>query len=108
MIYEVLLTNDATEDLNDIYHYIETNDSLESANYVLDNIEALLETLSEQPLRGNYPSELAALGIKEFRQILFKPYRLIYGVTENQAVIYCILDGRRDIQSVLERRLLRH
>ena len=108
MTYEVLLTDDAAEDLNDIYQYIEANDSLESANYVLDSIEALFESLSEQPLRGNYPSELAVLGIKEFRQVLFKPYRLIYGVTGNQAVVYCILDGRRDIQSVLERRLLRH
>ena len=108
MTYEVLLTDDAAEDLNDIYQYIEANDSLESANYVLDSIEALFESLSEQPLRGNYPSELAALGIKEFRQVLFKPYRLIYGVTGNQAVVYCILDGRRDIQSVLERRLLIH
>jgi len=106
MIIGALLTDDAAEDLNDIYQYIEANDSLESANYLLDNIESLLETLSEQPFRGNYPSELAALGIKEFRQILFKPYRLIYGITGDQTIIYCILDGRRDIQSVLERRLL--
>lgn len=106
MIYEVLLTDDASEDLKDIYDYIGLNDSLDSANYVLDNIESLLESLSEQPLRGSFPAELAALGIKEFRQLLFKPYRLIYGVSENQAVVYCILDGRRDLQTVLERRLL--
>ena len=106
MIYEVLLTDDAAHDLNDLYQYIEYNDSLESANYVLDNIEALLDSLSDQPLRGSFPAELSALGIKEFRQVLFKPYRLIYSVVGNQTVVYCILDGRRDIQSVLERRLL--
>ena len=106
MIYEVLLTDDAKADLNDIYQYIRRNDSSESADYVLDNIEALFESLSEQPHRGSFPNELSELGIKEFRQVVFKPYRLIYSTTFSQVHIYCILDGRRDIRSVLERRLL--
>ena len=106
MSYEVLLTDDAAADLNDIYQYIMTNDSQESADYVLDNIESLLESLSEQPNRGSFPTELADLGIKEYRQILFKPYRLIYSTSLDQVLVFCILDGRRDIRSVLERRLL--
>ncbi len=106
MSYEVVLTDDASEDLKDIYHYIAANDSLQSAHYVLDNIESLPDSLAEQPLRGHYPGELSALGIKEFRQVFFKPYRLIYSVIEEQVVVFCILDGRRDIQAVLERRLL--
>ena len=106
MIYEVVLTDDAAADLEDIYQYIAENDSLESANYVLDNIESILDSLSEQPLRGSYPAELSALGIKEYRQLLFKPYHLIYSVSEDQVAVLCILDGRRDIRSVLERRLL--
>ena len=106
MIYEVLLTDAAKADLNDIYQYIKSNDSIESADYVLDNIEVLFDSLSEQPQRGSFPRELSELGIKEFRQVLFKPYRLIYSTTDKQVFIYCILDGRRDIRSVLERRLL--
>jgi toxin ParE1/3/4 len=105
-MYEVLLTDDASEDLNDIYQYISSNDSYESADYVLDNFEALIASLAEQPSRGSYPNELSALGIKDFRQLLFKPYRLIYSVVDQQVVIYCVLDGRRDIQAALERRLL--
>lgn len=106
MNYEVVLTDDAAADLEDIYQYIVENDSLESANYVLDNIESILDSLSAQPLRGSYPTELSALGIKEYRQLLFKPYRLIYSVSGDQVAVLCILDGRRDIRSVLERRLL--
>lgn len=106
MTYDVLLTDDAEDDLNDIYQYIMINDSPESAGYILDNIESLLETLSENPSRGSFPNELSNLGIKEFRQVLFKPYRLIYSVAANQVFVFCILDGRRDIRSVLERRLL--
>jgi toxin ParE1/3/4 len=46
------------------------------------------------------------LGIREYRQIYFKPYRVIYRVMDKQVVIYLIADGRRDMQSLLTRRLL--
>jgi len=50
---------------------------------------------------------LLALGIKEYRQTSFKPYRVIYRVIGRQVVLYVIADGRRDMQTVLARRLLR-
>ena len=37
---------------------------------------------------------------------MLKPYRVIYRVVGSQVVIYLIVDGRRDMQSVLARRLL--
>ena len=49
---------------------------------------------------------LLALGIKEYRQVFFKPYRMIYRVIGKQVYIHLIVDGRRDMQSVLARRLL--
>ena len=50
--------------------------------------------------------ELLALGIKEYRQAFFKPYRVIYRVIDSRVIIYVIADGRRDMQTVLARRLL--
>ena len=58
------------------------------------------------PERGNYPRELLDLGIKDFRQVFFKPYRLIYRVMGRDVVVLVIADGRRDLQSLLARRLL--
>ncbi|MFN5793070.1 MAG: type II toxin-antitoxin system RelE/ParE family toxin, partial [Burkholderiales bacterium] len=46
------------------------------------------------------------LGIKEYRQTFFKPYRLVYRITDRKVTIYLIVDGRRDMQAVLARRLL--
>ncbi|MDZ4201419.1 MAG: type II toxin-antitoxin system RelE/ParE family toxin [Gallionella sp.] len=63
-------------------------------------------TLSDFPERGTYPKELIALGIREYRQAHFKPYRLIYRVSGKQAFIYIIADGRRDMQALLSRRML--
>jgi toxin ParE1/3/4 len=104
--FEVLLTEGAERDLEAIYDYICEYDSLASANHVLDELMEVVESLSRFPERGAYPKELIALGIKEYRQSGFKPYRVIYRVTGNQVIIYLIADGRRDMQSVLARRLL--
>ncbi len=104
--YEVLLTEGAEQDLESIHDYISEFDCLANANRVLDQLMAIVESLSQLPERGSYPKELAALGIKEYRQTAFKPYRLIYRVTGNRVIIYLIVDGRRDMSSVLARRLL--
>ena len=46
------------------------------------------------------------MGIREYRQTHFKPYRLIYRVIGERVYVYVIADSRRDMQSLLARRLL--
>ena len=104
--YGVLLTQGAEQDLESIYDYICEFDSPDHANHVLDRLLEVVERLVEFPERGSYPKELLALGIKNYRQMAFKPYRVIYRVLGDRVVIYLIVDGRRDMQSVLARRLL--
>ena len=104
--YEVLLTEGAEQDIESIYDYIAEFDSPANANYVLDHLMKALRSLTMFPERGSYPKELLALGIKEYRQTMFKPYRVIYRVIEKRVFIYLIADGRRDMQSLLARRLL--
>ena len=104
--FEVLLTEGAEQDLEAIHDYISEFDCVANANYVLDELIGAVESLSKFPERGSYPKELVCLGIKEYRQTFFKPYRLIYRVTGSQVIVYVIADGRRDMQSVLARRLL--
>lgn len=104
--FEVLLTEGAEQDLEALHDYIAEFDCVANANHVLDELMAVVESLSKFPERGSYPKELVGLGIKEYRQTFFKPYRVIYRITGNQVIIYLIADGRRDMQSVLARRLL--
>jgi len=65
-----------------------------------------VESLSTFPERGVYPKELVAIGVRDYRQTTFKPYRVIYRVMGQKVYIYMIADGRRDMQSLLARRLL--
>ena len=106
MRFKVLLTAGAESDLNDLHGYIAEHDSPQNADYVLDKLLEVAESLATFPERGSYPPELLALGIREYRQAFFKPYRVIYRVIGQQVIIYVITDGRRDMKSLLARRLL--
>ena len=102
----VLLTADTARDLEDLYQYIAVHDAPGKADHVLTNIEKVFGSLSESPERGVYPKELLALGIRDYREIFFKPYRVIYRVTGDVVHVLLIVDGRRDMQTLLQRRLL--
>jgi toxin ParE1/3/4 len=106
MQYEVLLTEGAERDLEAIYDYIAEADSPASAGYVLDQLLEVAESLATFPERGSHPKELLALGIQEYRQTFFKPYRLIYRIIGQQVFVVLMMDGRRDMQALLARRLL--
>ena len=106
MPFVVLLTVDAARDLEDLYQYIAVHDAPGKADHVLTNIEKVFGSLSEFPERGVYPKELLALGIRDYREIFFKPYRLIYRVAGDVVHVFLIADERRDIQTLLQRRLL--
>ena len=106
MRFEVLVTEDAERDLEDIHSYVAEYDSRQKADYGLDRLLEVTESLATSPERGLLPRELSALGIQEYRQVFFKPYRVIYRHFERRVIIYVIADGRRDMQSLLSRRLL--
>ncbi len=106
MSFQVLLTDDAARDLEDLYDYIEPRDVQGRADHVLEQIEKGLAGLSENPQRGTQPNELLNIGIREYREIFFKPYRIIYRVMSESVYVLVIADGRRDMQSLLQRRLL--
>lgn len=106
MRYEVLITQGAERDLEEIYDHIAEFDSPEKAEYVLSRLLEVAERLATFPDRGPHPKELQALGIREYRQTYFKPYRLVYRMIGKQVFIYLIADGRREMQSLLAGRLL--
>jgi len=106
MPYQVKLTHDAARDLEEISHYIDRHASLARADHVLRRIERGFKGLSEHPHRGSFPRELLNIGIREYREVFFKPYRIIYRVIDDTVYVLLIADGRRDMQTLLQRRLL--
>lgn len=104
--FEVELTQGAEDDLEAIHAYLAEHRSADAAESLLNAFLEKISTLERYPERGSVPKELEALGVRDFRQILLDPYRLIYRVTARKVIILVIADGRRDMQALLERRLL--
>jgi toxin ParE1/3/4 len=106
MRYDGPLTKGAEHDLASIHEYIAEAEGDRAAERLLQRLLDLADRLSEFPERGNHPRELLTLGIREYRQVMLRPYRIIYRIIDQQLIITVIADGRRDMQSVLARRLL--
>ena len=104
--YEVILTEHALLDLDDIAHYIARHDTPEKAEQVARHLEKAFSSLAALPNRGNHPRELLAMGNRAFREVHYKPYRIIYRVLDRKVVVLIIADGRRDMRALLARRLL--
>ena len=107
MIYSVAIIDDAQADILAIYKYILDNDSVQAADHVFGKIEELCYSLSHHPERGHTPPELARINVTSYLEVHFKPYRVIYEIDGKKVFVHCILDGRREIQDLLDRRLLR-
>ncbi len=106
MSFQAFLTDDAARDLEDLYDYIALHDVPGKADYVLNQIEKAFFSLSENPGRGAYPKELLSIGLREYREIFFKPYRIVYRIIAENVYVMVLADGRRDMQTLLQRRLL--
>ena len=106
MSYVVRWSADAEHDLEAIADFIAEHDSLERAQYVIDKILDAAGSLTTLPDKGNYPKELEAFGNREYRHAFFKPYRMLYQVAGKFVTVMIVADGRRDMPTLLAKRLL--
>ncbi len=98
----------ALDDFEIILEYIALNDSVASATYVHDELMARIDRLKEYPERCRFVPELKEIGLSEFRELIWKPYRICFSVHKQDVVIVAVLDGRRDLgQLLLDRSFAR-
>ena len=104
--YQVVILDSARQDLGLILDYLAAHDSATAAVRLITAFADKVASLKRFPLRGSRPTELERVGVRDVHQLTIKPYRLIYRVVERRVFIMFIVDGRRDMQAFLERRLL--
>lgn len=107
MKYTVQILAEAEEDLFRIYQYVASTDSPGKAETLYESIKQTILSLDFQPTRGHVPPELERLDVREFLEILYKPYRIVYQILEMDVFVHCIFDGRRHLDDILRERLLR-
>jgi len=107
MKFQVYIVNDAEEDLFQIYQYIALNDTPAKAEKIFQKLKETCLNLKRFPKRGHCPPELEHIGVFDFLEIHYKPYRIVYQIFSTNVYVHCSLDGRRDLQDLLQIRLLR-
>jgi plasmid stabilization system protein ParE len=93
-------------DLEELVSYIAA-ESTTTAERVLRKLESRAEGLKSTPARGRVVPELAHFGIRGWRELIVRPYRIVYRIDESAVHVLAVLDGRRELQDLLLERLIR-
>ncbi|MDR1507192.1 MAG: type II toxin-antitoxin system RelE/ParE family toxin [Treponema sp.] len=104
--YSVTVSQAAEEDLNDIVSYI-AEDNTQIALKILDRLQNRIDTLKHFPERGRRVPELLDKNIKEYRELIEVPWRIIYKIENNDVNVITVIDGRRNVQDILTKKLMK-
>jgi toxin ParE1/3/4 len=107
MSLKVVILESAEHDLKELRSYIVRNFSLKTWQNTYDRIKEAIRNLKTFPFTGSIPEEIEKLNPSQYRQVISGMNRIIYEVRQDTLYIHIIVDGRRDLTSLLTRRLLR-
>ena len=102
--YEVIWSNRASKDLEHIIEYIAT-DSPYNSLQILKKIRDKASSLYRLPERGRVVPELQAQGIRQYRELIMPPWRLVYRISQKSVYVLSVLDSRQNIEDILLQRL---
>jgi len=102
----VLWARTARYDLDAIVTYIAAG-SIENALSVLDRLQERADSLTTAAERGRLVPELRSIGVHQYRELIERPWRIVYRIAADSVMVLAVLDGRRDLESLLLDRLLR-
>lgn len=94
---QVILSSETEENMNSLFEYIQ-KDSLKYAIETTRNIRLAIHRLEDFPYIGRYVPEKSS---KQFRERIYKSYRIVYEVSEELDSIYIhfIIHGKRNFKS---------
>jgi len=104
--FRVQWADAAVRDLEELVAFIAL-DSAVDAEHVLRRIEDRAAALESSPARGRVVPELTRFGMRTWRELVVRPYRLVYRIEGDTVTVLALFDGRRDLEDLLLERLLR-
>jgi plasmid stabilization system protein ParE len=104
--FRVRWTRTAQEDLEAIVDYVASED-MRAAREILVALQEAAAKLEFHPDRGRYVPELRLMDVFTFRELISRPWRIVYRREESTVFVLAVLDGRRDLESLLIERLVR-
>jgi plasmid stabilization system protein ParE len=104
--FRVVWAEAAVRDLEEIVAFI-AEDSAPNAERLLRTVRAKAASLETVPMRGRVVPELSRFGMRSWRELVVRPYRILYRLSGDTVTVLAVFDGRRDLEDLLLERLLR-
>lgn len=104
---KVVILESAEHDLKELRDYIIKNFSLRTWQNTYGKLKKAIRKLKTFPHAGSVPDEIEKLNLSQYRQVLSGMNRIVYEVRQDTIYIHIVVDARRDMNSLLTRRLLR-
>jgi plasmid stabilization system protein ParE len=102
----IVWTVTAEEDLWGIVEFI-SGDDVPAALDVLRRLREHAAVLDKFPGRGRIVPELDQHGIRQYRELVMAPWRIVYRVDGAVVYVMAVLDSRRNLEDLLLERLSR-
>ena len=106
MINKIVWSEDAVDDLEDLIQYIMSKSGKEIAKSIYERIITKIEKVSSFPEFGRLVPELTILGNTEIHEIIESPWRIIYRVDDKVVNIITVIDGRRNVEEILYKKII--
>ena len=97
---------DAREDLAEIIAYIKEHSGTKISREILDRLKDKIVKTSEFSEGYRVVPELNEIGVSDIREIIESPWRILFRASTNEIRIISVIDGRRNIEEILYRKMM--
>jgi addiction module RelE/StbE family toxin len=103
--FKVLWANSAQDDLEQIIEYIKI-DNIDTAKNVFLALKSECNELHYFPEKFRVVPELQHINIHQFREIIYKRWRVVYKIIGANVHVLFVVDSSRNVEDLLLQRLL--
>ena len=104
--YRIVWTEVAARDYESVLGYVGVYSGLGQATTLNAKLQRAISSLDTSPTRCRVVPELRLEGLDVYRELIVRPYRIMFRLRSKDVVLLAVVDGRRDLQELLIERAL--
>ncbi len=106
MSFKVIWSEDASLDLVDIVSHIKIHSGKGIAKEIYTRIKSKVDNIVDFPKAGMVVPELVNIGVTDIYQIIVSPWKVYYKVIEDKILVLSVIDGRRNLEEILYKKII--